>query len=352
VELFHFDVPYFDQRWQSVRGLLNPQAEAAIAGIPSPSPGQKFDAVLRIAYPYNLSPSVASDNVVTFGTAEMGCVPLDYTRSGQPLRSEMAVNPNLRIVTPSNWSRRGFISSGAPAERVFLVPHGVDPAIFHPMDPAQRAALRQQLGWNGFVFLSVGAMTQNKGLVPLLRTFAAIASQYPQAMLVMKGMDALYASGQLLLANARELTEEERQIIQPRLHYRGETLSFQHVAVMYQLADAYVSPYSAEGFNMPVLEAAACGCPIICTAGGSTDDFTREDFALRIDSRIRIGQVSDVEGRLLDPQPDSLMRCMVQVMQDSLFRARAQDAGPAFVQARFTWERVVDQLVRVLFGAD
>jgi glycosyltransferase involved in cell wall biosynthesis len=56
------------------------------------------------------------------------------------------------------------------------------------------------------------------------------------------------------------LSDAEKRTIEPRLHYHGNTLSFGDMALMYQMADAYVSPYFSEGFNMPVLEAAACGC--------------------------------------------------------------------------------------------
>ena len=39
------------------------------------------------------------------------------------------------------------------------------------------------------------------------------------------------------------------------------------------MADAYVTPYRAEGFNLPALEAQTCGTPVIATHGGATDDF-------------------------------------------------------------------------------
>ncbi|MEG4807439.1 glycosyltransferase family 4 protein [Microcoleus sp. F8-D3] len=61
-------------------------------------------------------------------------------------------------------------------------------------------------------------------------------------------------------------------------------LSFAQIAELYQAADVYVSPYLTEGFNLQVLEAVACGLPIICTAGGPADDFT-SNFALQIESK-------------------------------------------------------------------
>ena len=43
------------------------------------------------------------------------------------------------------------------------------------------------------------------------------------------------------------------------------------------VADAYVTPYRAEGFNLPALEAIACGTPLIVTCGGATGNFCNDD---------------------------------------------------------------------------
>ena len=55
-------------------------------------------------------------------------------------------------------------------------------------------------------------------------------------------------------------------------------------------ADVYVSPYKAEGFNLPVLESMALGVPVIVTSGGPTDDFTNSKFAKYVDSERVPGQ--------------------------------------------------------------
>ena len=81
------------------------------------------------------------------------------------------------ILTPSKWSRDGFIASGADPKRVLIVPHGADPEIYHPLEDEARQELRDQMGCRGFIFLSVGAMTKNKGLSLLLKAFAAVIAK-------------------------------------------------------------------------------------------------------------------------------------------------------------------------------
>src|SRR5205807_2926158 len=104
------------------------------------------------------------------------------------------------------------------------------------------------------------------------------------ARLVLKGMDQLYDSKGFLLRNLQTLSTGDQQVVLERMKYIGDSLSHQAMAMLYQVADVYVSPYRAEGFNLPVLEAAACGIPIICTHGGPTDDFVTDEFARRIES--------------------------------------------------------------------
>lgn len=50
-------------------------------------------------------------------------------------------------------------------------------------------------------------------------------------------------------------------------------------------ADAYLSPYSAEGFNLPALEAVAVGTPAIVTAGGPTDEYLPDEVASKVLAR-------------------------------------------------------------------
>jgi glycosyltransferase involved in cell wall biosynthesis len=126
-------------------------------------------------------------------------------------------------------------------------------------------------------------------------------------------------------------------------------MSTARMARLYHAADCYVSSYLAEGFNLPVLEAAACGLPVICTAGGSTDDFVTDDFALRVEStlaRLRVEGVPEARG--LAPDHDHLVHLMLCMADDEEFRVAARRAGPAYVTERFTWERIVDRLLPVL----
>ena len=100
---------------------------------------------------------------------------------------------------------------------------------------------------------------------------------------------------------------------------------------------------------MPVLEAAACGLPVICTRGGPTDDFTNPDFALAIDSQLQTNHTQDGETlQFVVPEQEHLVELMQTIIEKTLFREQAREAGPQWVVQNFTWKQVVDQLLDLL----
>jgi glycosyltransferase involved in cell wall biosynthesis len=159
---------------------------------------------------------------------------------------------------------------------------------------------------------------------------------------MLKGLDGLYRSRDKLAEHLTALPADDRHRVLPRLLYSGEPLSMAALADCYRAADAYVSPYHAEGFNMPVLEAAACGLPVICTAGGPTDEFVTDAFALRIASRL----VQAGAGEWLDPDLDDLCRLMLKAIDDSAWRDAARSAGPAHVHQHYTWDHAAALVVQ------
>jgi glycosyltransferase involved in cell wall biosynthesis len=347
IQIYHKDLAYFRESWQPATGLFNESQEAALKEIPSNSSTNQMDTVFRMTYPYDLTRSNALKTCV-FGTSEMMQVTDRMLTSNSPL-GETHLNSDCTIITPSNWSRAGFVRGGADPDRVVVVPLGVDTHIFKPLNYLERQKLRAELGWDGFIFLHLGAMTSNKGIHFLLKAFAAIVSDYPDAKLVLKGLDSLYSSEDLLVQNVGELTYDEADKVMQRLIYVGDTLPFSKVAQLYQAADAYISPYLAEGFNMPVLESISCGLPVVCTQGGPTDDFTTPMSALHIDSTLQETQLEQgYTGFLLVPSLDHLIELMKQVIEDQSFVTQARKTGHEFVKTHFTWRSVVDQLLNVL----
>ena len=346
------DVPYYRSTWQAQAGLFEPSAEQALRSIDVAQPAESADVTLRVFSPFTFSPS-RSRLTAVFATLEQQLIQkfqvsdlneYEQLRRGPP-------PADVKAVTPSHWSAEGFYRAGFDRDQVLIIPHGVDPETFYPM-PEVRDQIRNgiSLSEGEFVFLSVGAMSGNKGIDLLLRGFAEVCRKFPSARLVLKGMDHLYDSKALLLKSIKTLSARERQLVLERMTYVGESLSHQAMAMFYQVADAYVSPYRAEGFNLPVLEAAACGIPIICTRGGPTDDFVTDKFAQLIESKTSTVTIDGQPASRLNPNLEHLIVLMTAAIEDSHWRKCSAESGPRHVHSSYTWDNAVDTLIRKLLG--
>ncbi len=339
----HFrDARMPDPTWRPARGVLSGNQEEQIAALPSPPDGLIPDLLVRIVFPYDFAPSAARRTFI-LGTTEYGIVPATFMAGGEPV-SKAALRTGFTIGTPTRWSMEGFLRSGVKAKQLCIAPNGIDPDIFRPADDATRAAIRRERGWDGkFILFHNSSLGWNKNLEMMLDATLELADELPDLRLVLKGMDALYGSTGVIERVRAQLPAPAKTLLASRIEYIGESMSIDQVARLYQGADAYVCPYLAEGFNMPALEAAACGLPVICTAGGSTDDFMRPEFSLKIASKIQVHR--ETGGKALQPNYESYLAHIRRVVRDAAFRAGARSAGPTFAHAGWTWKHAADRLL-------
>lgn len=345
------DAPFANLAWRKQERVFDERSEEVLRSMTPARRGESADVTLKIFAPYDFSPSPSRETAI-FGTSESQTIRRDQVADmGAYDRLRRGPAPHVKVVTPSRWSAEGFCRFGFRPEQVIVVPHGIDSGTFHPM-PGIRAPMRKALGIGDedFVFLSVGAMTGNKGIDVLVGAFAEVSRVMPNARLALKGADLLYRSKDRLLRHLGALSDGDRQRVAEKVIYVGGALSVGEMAELYQVADAYVSPYRAEGFNLPVLEAAACGVPIICTTGGATDDFVTDTFARRIESTKMSHRDGDQELWHLEPERDHLIALMLSVAEDESWCSQAHEAGPRHVGANYTWDRVVDLLARNLLN--
>jgi glycosyltransferase involved in cell wall biosynthesis len=347
LQVFHADRPLFDPAWPQSQLGLEQQFGGRIRPLDASAPAA-FDALYRIDFPFRLYGGPAR-RVFVFGTSETRTFPPGYLAYDEQGSGTGRVADSVEIVAPSEWSRSGFLEAGFDPGRVHVVPHGVEPIDYWHPDPDEKRDIRDRLKLPGdaFVFLNIGGMTGNKGIAHLLVAFGRHKSRYPQSLLLLKGAEFLY-SGQME-ERVREAQSIDRTATDAALGsvvYLGKDLSLEDLSALYRAADAYVSPYHAEGFNLPVLEAIASGLPVIVTAGGPTDDYCRDEFALRIESRL----ITHPDGvtKHLEPSLESLVAHLSRAVDDAEFRSRAVVAGPEWAATHYSWRVVTERLARLL----
>ncbi len=346
IALFHRDIEFFLPQWTVTNGLFSEADETKLKNIASGSIDLSYDALLRIAAPFNLDVKKGQRTVV-FGTTETKTLSPNLFSNNYNI-DDLSRVEDLHLITPSHWSREGFLRHGFRENQVHVLPHGFAPELFFPSS-IEREKTRRTLNLNGFVFANFSAMTYNKGLDLLLKAFAIVCDKHSDCHLLLKGSDNLYPSKQMLEDSLASLPDTTRNHVASKISYLGSVLSMADMANMYRAADAYVSPYRAEGFNMPPLEAAACGTPVICTAGGSTDDFMDESFTLRIDASPRILFSEERQQEFLEPDLDHLVALMLRAVEDQTWRTQAATRGVAHMRAHFTWDQITERLCGLLF---
>ena len=342
-KLFHKDLKPPSEYWNPKRnsGGLNLDQMKIINKIPTPKINKKFDVVYRINFPLNISESNAN-RVFVFGTSEYGTTRDFFVGSSI---KEACSRDNLIIITPSNWSKIGFLKAGFKENNIRVIPHGVEPSAFYKSDYANRSITRKMLNIksNEFLLLNIGGLTDNKGVDLLLAAYISLKPKYSNLRLLIKDSSNLY--GRRLKDVVDVMTEDKRfqHLDFSKLNdvlTISKNLDIEQMNRIYNSSDAYISPYIAEGFNLPPLEAAACGVPIVVSSGGSTDDYFSNKLGLQIRSK-KVSSKDDDSIRIF-PEFDSLVFCIETLINNNNYGGKV---GSKYVHDLFNWQKITNLLV-------
>ncbi|HJA25680.1 MAG TPA: glycosyltransferase family 4 protein [Candidatus Fournierella merdigallinarum] len=199
--------------------------------------------------------------------------------------------------------------------------------LYNAVDPAEVRALAHAadaVDWRGELGLApeaplaafVGRIIPEKGVAELIRAFTAAA--VPGAALAVAG------DGPLL--------DDLKKGCPPNVHLLG-AVPYPKAMQLLAQSQVYCLPtYYAEGFPTTFLEAAACGCPILTTCtGGSEELLEDESFGIRLPSA--------------DPGP--LAEALKKALSDEDWRRTAAQKTAARLEERFTWDAVCRELLRL-----
>jgi hypothetical protein len=192
----------------------------------------------------------------------------------------------------------------------------------------------------------VGGTINRKGVDVLMQAYATAFSGRDDVTLVIKDVAPTGAyKGRNVGTHLRDFADDPEM---PRLVYLDVDLETAELAALYRSCDVLVHPYRGEGFAMPVLEAMACGLPVVVTAGGPTDEFVPDDAGWRIASTRSYPPARLVADWptlepiwMLEPDVDHLARILREVDADPGERTHRAAAAQRAAQA-YGWDAIAD----------
>jgi len=163
-----------------------------------------------------------------------------------------------RVTCDSVATRDQVLSHGLlPAERVVVVPNGVHPTCSPDADPLADPEVTRLLGpasADAIDILHVGSAIPRKRIDVLLQVFATLRREFPQARLMRVGGPFAVAQVGLM----EDLKVGESVLVLPFLERAV-------LAGVYRRAALVLQPSESEGFGLPVVEAMACGTPVVAS---------------------------------------------------------------------------------------
>lgn len=263
---------------------------------------------------------------------------------GDPVVREAEV----RIVVPSHWSRACAVAAGARADRVSVVAPGIDGGTFAPLSRRDRDAVRANLGLgvDETALLHVGGGNET-GLDLALRAFSRLraAGARVRLLLATDDPDTPVDYGR---------TVREAAFDEPALREAGclaaVTTLPGHLGpadwrMLHGAADLLVAPDRGCAFPFPMLEALACGCPVVTTRGGAADDLGDDDLAWRISGTVQ----RDAAGRLsIAPDLDELTDALAEIARGRGFDRLRFAAARMRLMREATWARSARRLAEAL----
>ncbi len=216
------------------------------------------------------------------------------------------------VIADSTSTRADLIElAGLPPERVCVVPLGVDPELRPVRDERVLRSVREKYSLPAQFLLFIGTIEPRKNIERVIESFASIADRIPHHLVIAgrkgwKYLDVFRTVNRLQLRS--------------RVHFTGR-IEEPDVDALYALADIFVWPSLYEGFGLPVIEAMACGVPVVTSNTSS------------------LPEVAGNAALTVDPvSTDEIAQAIMRILNDAPLRGELIARG--FVRAsELTWRR-------------
>jgi glycosyltransferase involved in cell wall biosynthesis len=331
----------------------------------------KIDLIYRITYPYDITLMNWNKDipVCVFFTSEFSKLDSYYFKVGAPpslivdnnyIKTYLNNFKNITFTSPSLWSSLGMVDYiGNDSNREQIISHGVDPTLFYKENEELRQKVRAHYNINPNDILLIntaGATTKNKGIMYILQIMNILVNRLNKKhfKLLLKGTSDLYSAKGFLesyfveLQGNNAITKDEMKILlDNHIIFTEKTLSFKQMRFLYNASDLYISPYIAEGFNLCVLEALACGANVLVPMTGSTKQYIDDIYANGGKDNIyyvksNVATLDDGLSKINNIDGNDLLAVMMKFEVDILNKKKnEQETEMAnYISNNYSWNRI------------
>lgn len=269
------------------------------------------------------------DAMFLLPSSQLPTSPSLYQRLGRAYRA--AIVPRVahhadRVTTVSSFSGDDLAQRlGLKRSSISVVYESANPVFYSTNDRSALDAVRDRLRLPRSFVLALGAVDPRKNTAAVLEAFAlARPSMAEQWGLVVTGLSGSFR--EQVVAQAQRLGIAD--VLVPLGFVTEEEL-----AALYNLAELLLYPSLYEGFGLPIIEAMACGTPVISSALTS------------------IPEVAGDAALLVEPTDISaIAEALISLLNQPSRREELRQRGFAQIQA-FSWERTAGLLLEAFYGA-
>ncbi len=199
-------------------------------------------------------------------------------------------------------------------KRIAAIPNGFDPSVFHPVPESERNVIRSTLGLpdDRPIVLFVGRFARVKGIAELLEAWPRVTAEHPAECVL---------CGFVPYNDGYPIPEDVEHVTVRSWTSRPELL--------YQAADVFVQPSHVEGMSNALLEAMACGLPVLATTVGAAPQMIDDG----------------ISGLLVPPaDSDALADGLIRLLGDADLRRSLGQGASDQVHSRYSMSTVADRI--------
>lgn len=251
------------------------------------------------------------------------------------------------VWVPSVWGRDTLIQNGLDSACCDIVPEGVDTSQFHPWHPTVNDGI--------FRYLLTGKYEHRKSIIETIAAWAQAFGHDPTVELWIK-------------TNHFENHEiKKQQIVQQINQFNLTNVNVWYGAVpkeeltaLYHRVNVFVLPTKGEGWGLPLIEAAACGLPIITTMWSGHTEFLNPVSNSVIPVEFDMVPIACPEyttyypiadgnwGEWAQPRMQSLVNTLIHAREDYQQLQKHALSNSGTIRKEFSWEQSVNTAMNVL----